>query len=167
MWCAEGTLKDHDYGLVVPGGGISCVVRGIWKSNVRSRAANSFGNRMRKRCGKFRWAGTSCLDLLLADGLGAEDGVLAGHAAREGAVEFCAESELAHVFRLFVVEHVALLDEALVLEALEALVPRLDLLGLWVAGGGRGLGEVRGGDGWRQSGCGAVGGHSCGGAVAG
>ena len=84
----------------------------------------------------------SCLDLLLADGLGPEDGVLAGHASREGAVELCAESELAHFFRLLVVEHVALLDEALVLEALEAVVPRLDLLGLGVAGGGRGGREV-------------------------
>lgn len=106
------------------------------------------------------------MDLLLADGLGPEDGVLARHASREGAVEFCAESQLAHVFRLFVVEHVALLDEALVLEALKTLVPRLDLLGLWVAGGGRGLGEVRWGDGWCQGGCGAVGRHACGGAVA-
>ena len=86
---------------------------------------------MREAC---EYQGGLCLDSLLAEHLGPEDGVLAGHAAGEGAVKLCAQRQLAHVVGLLVGELVSLLDEAAVLEALEAGVPRLDVLGLWVAG---------------------------------
>lgn len=76
-----------------------------------------------------------CLHVLLAEHLWTEDGVLAGHATGEGAVEFGAEGQLAHVVGLLAGEHVSLLDEALVFEALKAGVPCLDVLGLWVARG--------------------------------
>jgi len=64
-----------------------------------------------------------CLDLLLAVDLWSEDGVLAGHASCECAVEFRSKSQLAHVIRLLAAECVSLLHEALILEAVEPGVP--------------------------------------------
>jgi hypothetical protein len=84
--------------------------------------------------------------LLLGVDFWSEHGVLARHAAGEGAVQLGAQRQLAHVVCLLVAERVALLDQALVLEAVEAGVPRLDVVGLGVAGCGRGGREVRGRD---------------------
>ena len=105
------------------------------------------------------------MDLLLAEALVGEDGVLAGHAAVEGALHLCAQGQLAHIRRLVVAGDVALLDQALVLQAVEAGIPRLDVLRLGV--GGRGVGQVRGRNRGCEGGRGAVGGHAGGGAIAG
>lgn len=85
-----------------------------------------------------------CLDLLLI--LGPEHSVLGAHAAIESAVEFRAQGELVQVVVLLLSDGIALGDEALVLEALEAGVPALDFVGFGVVGGRRGGADVRGRD---------------------
>lgn len=84
-------------------------------------------------------------DLLLVKALCGKDGILAGHAAVEGALDLCAQCQLAHVGRLVVAGDVALLDETLVLETVKASIPRLDVLGLGVTSC-RGIGQMRGCD---------------------
>jgi len=100
------------------------------------RAGDGNGGRGRGRGGALG------LHFLLANDFGPEDGILTGHAPCKGAVELGSQSELAHVVGLLGVEGISLLHEALVLEALEAFVPGLDLLGLWVASRRRGFREV-------------------------
>jgi hypothetical protein len=63
---------------------------------------------------------TRLLNLLAELLLGAEDGVLGGHAAVEGALQLGTEGQLAHVVGLFLAEHDTLRSQGLVLHALEA-----------------------------------------------
>lgn len=76
-----------------------------------------------------------------------EDGVLLAQAAGKGAVEFGAQSELAHAVGLFGRDDIALLLEALVLETVQTGVPGLDVGRTGVNGGGgrRGDGGSEGG----------------------
>lgn len=91
-----------------------------------------FARKKRGTSGLLAWL---CLEfLLLAQRPWAENGVLARHAAAECAVKFGSQRQLAHVVVLFAAEGVSLLDQALVLETVEAGVPCLDVLRLGVVG---------------------------------